>query len=891
MSKKNESDANDSLWLAQALTKLEQLIELAPSQRQFQLDQLRTENAELAQRVEHLLAADAQSDGMLEHGLAAIASPALMHAAGNGEKQAKVSNRHGEIIDRWRLLEPLGRGGMGEVWLAERIDQFEQKAALKLLKRGMDSDSILQRFRRERQILARLEHHGIARLIDGGMTEAGLPFFAMECILGESILNYSDAHKLDARARVKLIIALCQAVDFAHRRLVIHRDLKPSNILVTHSGEVKVLDFGIAKLLDETAADQLTQTQTRLMSPAYAAPEQLFDEPISFATDVYAIGLVLYELLSGNLPHGRSLSDASRVSLEVSRDITQKPSAMRSEIRLRETTKAGFDFKIDHELDLIVLQCLRREPEQRYRSVTELEDDLQAWLTMRPIRARAQTWRYRSKKFIARNRIATLSIVLSSLGILLALAAAFWQARVAAQKAYEAQQATVMALASNNRTARVKQFLIDTFVHADPIRRESGAAQSVNELLDDALLRIERELPDDPELQIDLLDDFGEIRAGQGRFDEAQGLFNKALMLAEKTYGQSHPSIAETLLNLTVTASFVGKSIESAPLAERAVTILDADQHTDPLVLANALTTLAAVREAQSRPQDSVSLMRRALSLQRQFGTPDDARLSNILLNLAVALINTKKHREAEPLLREAIGLSEPSLGSDHPVVMQMRGALAEVLYQNGALSDLLPIYQHRLQVNQKNFPSNHPWTAEALNDLGWLLVGLDRSAEGLEYLSQSVGMYEALESDKILVALRNYSNALRRNGKLVDALNTANRAWTMCRTQKLEHAMCTMVQVSRARALIATDSSQQGLAEAQLAIANYQQRNMADSNQMAQALEAKAEAHLRLNQNSEATAAYQAALIILANLFGPQHPEYQRLRDRADVMIAKPQA
>jgi tRNA A-37 threonylcarbamoyl transferase component Bud32/tetratricopeptide (TPR) repeat protein len=366
-------------------------------------------------------------------------------------------NLTGKKIDDYFVLDKIGEGGMGTVFLAEHCGQgFSQRVALKLIKRGMDTNAVLGRFLLERQILAGLEHPNIARLYGGGSTSDGLPYFVMEHVEGESIRDFCDNHRFDLNERLKLFTKVCDAVSYAHQQLIVHRDIKPSNIIVTSSGEPKLLDFGIAKLLLSDSRDaERTATQFHVMTPEYASPEQLSGKQTSTATDVYSLGVVLYELLTGTRPFdfkGKSLieiSDALRTQSPVRpsdcRIVTERAGRVTPTMPLPNgDTVSGSKSRKPHtsarglkgDLDNIILQAIRREPDRRYQSVVEFTDDIERYLTGLPVKATGDTAGYRAGKFIKRHRTVVTATACFMLLLLASTALTGWQYFVArAQKA------------------------------------------------------------------------------------------------------------------------------------------------------------------------------------------------------------------------------------------------------------------------------------------------------------------------------------------------------------------------------------------------------------------------------------------------------------------------
>ena len=400
---------------------------LSPTERDEEIARTCGDDEELRSRIERLVAAAQLDDGFLQ-------TPTLDRLPGTAPAEDQPP---GSQIGSWRLEHPIGSGGMGTVYLAHRSDgQFEQSVALKLIKRGMDTDDILRRFRNERQVLADLTHPGIARLIDGGATEIGRPYLVMEYVAGQPIDRWCNALELGVDERLQLFSEVCRAVHHAHEHLVVHRDLKPTNILVNDEGAPKLLDFGIAKVLDASGSVRtldMTSTEGRLMTPEYAAPEQIRGGRVSPATDVYSLGVILYELLTGSRPYRwttKLRSDLERVICEeepprpssvVGRPDGEEPSGGAPRRARTETRKLRA--RLAGDLDTIVLKSLRKEPERRYAGAHELLEDIDRALDGRPIHARPDTWHYRMRRYVARNRlfVAAASAVMASLSVGLVL--------------------------------------------------------------------------------------------------------------------------------------------------------------------------------------------------------------------------------------------------------------------------------------------------------------------------------------------------------------------------------------------------------------------------------------------------------------------------------------
>jgi len=508
----------------------DRLIDLPEDERESQLCALASVDADLAAQVRAMIDADADDSTILRGG-SAISSPgaaqALVEQLVPGQEQTDPWPHLGkdarrrieppEMIGPYRLVERLGIGGMGEVWRGERADgAFEQQVAIKLV--AYQGRGLAERFDLERRILARLQHPGIARLYDGGQTPGGLPYLVMEYVEGLAITEHVQQSSPELEELLRLMIEICDAVDHAHRLMIVHRDLKPSNVLVDGTGQTKLLDFGIAKLLDDNTP-ALTLGEGQPMTPLYAAPEQVRGEPVSAASDVYALGGILYELLTGQLPTEREGVPLTTLAEVVSRETIEPPSRSLTSTAARWNAAA-----LRGDLDLVVVTALHTDPSRRYRSASALGEDLDRLLRGLPIRARADSWRYRSGKFLTRHRYAAGAISLALISLAVGFSAALWQAQMAQQAADKAQT----ALAQSERS---KQFLVDLFGAANPLVSEHGSELSVRTLLLDAADRLESELADDLATQ-------GELRVAIGTNLNALGESPRALSLLQAGLGQ-----------------------------------------------------------------------------------------------------------------------------------------------------------------------------------------------------------------------------------------------------------------------------------------------------------------------------------------------------------------
>jgi eukaryotic-like serine/threonine-protein kinase len=707
----------------------DELSELPPPARARRLAALEDEDPALAARLARLLEADGETTDFLGR-------PAVELLDAAAESAAEPSLPAGTRVGSWRLLGLLGRGGMGEVYLAERDEgTFLQRAALKLIKRGMDSRAIVRRFVRERQILSRLDHPGIARLLDGGSAADGRPFFVLERVEGVPINQYCNSQGLGLEERLRLFQSVCAAVDSAHRRLVVHRDLKPANILVAEDGGVKLLDFGIAKLLagdEEEETSPLTQLDARLLTPAYAAPEQILGEPITMATDVYALGVLLFELITGALPHTRERRSLGAMAGAVARETVERPSAVLRRIAAGEGPRLAR--RVAGDLDLIVLTALHRDPARRYRSAAALAEDLTRFLGGRPIHARPDNPRYRLRKFVGRNRLAVAAATLGLVALLAGLGLALWQAdaaRIAAQRAD----------AEARRAESVKSFLLSVFRQSDPDGPD-GAVVTARELLERGTQRIEVELAGEPATQAEVLDAVARIEANLGLIDRALAHAQRALALREAILPRGDARIAESRVLLGTTQQDHGDIDQAVRTLERGLAETLAARGADSLEAAEARRPLAM---ALLRPEDrarAADLLRQALvTIRRRLGD-SHIETAETLLQLGSVLEAGQKYEEAEKACREALARLQRTLGPRHPKVAAAQATLAGLLDRLSHPAEARVLFERAIATQRAILGPYHLRLAETLFSYGLLMIGQQEHAGADAALNEALSIF-----------------------------------------------------------------------------------------------------------------------------------------------------
>jgi serine/threonine-protein kinase len=644
----------------------------------------------------------------------------------------------GKRVGPYRLIRELGRGGMGVVYLAERADEeFKKRVAVKIIKRGMDTEEIVARFRHERQILASLDHPNIARLLDGGTTADGLPYFVMEHIEGQPIDDYCNTHKLTTNERLGLFRTVCAAVHYAHQNLVVHRDLKPTNILVTEDGTPKLLDFGIAKILNPEMFPETilpTRTWERPMTPAYASPEQVRGAVITTVSDVYSLGVVLYELLTGRRPYDFKSLAPHEIAKVVCETQPLRPStAVRQPETAREDSanKPGVETNVESErlsrrlqgdLDNIVLMALRKEPQRRYASAEQLSEDIRRHLEGRTVIAREDTLGYRAEKFIKRNKAAVAAAAIFIV-LLAGFAVTMWMQSV--RVARERDRAEL----ERDKAARVSSFLVDLFKVNDP-GESKGNAVTAREILDKGAEKIAEELKAQPETQATLMQTMGDAYQSLGLLDRALPLLDESVRLRRQANGANHPDTATGLQSLGELHVKRGEFDQAEPLFRESLDIrrrLYGDQHE---AVADSLNSLGNLFYNKRDYKTAEPLLREAVAMQRKLRGSENALLALFQGNLAQALQDTGNLDEAEKLTRESLAIQRKLLGEVHPDVVSSLNNLAVILLKKRDLDGAEQTFRQLLDAGRKLYGEENHHVGLYLANLGYVLSEKGNQAE-----------------------------------------------------------------------------------------------------------------------------------------------------------------
>jgi serine/threonine-protein kinase len=822
-------DVDRGRWLA-ASPYLSEALDLPLDRRDAWLQDLAATQPAIAMYVRRLL--DRQTDTLDSF----LSGQALLPG------EPSYSNQ-GEVIGNYRVLRELGSGGMAVVYLAERADgHFEQRVALKILHFGADSAEARRHFAQERQILASLNHRSIARLIDGGITSAGLPYLAMEYIEGTSINEFCDRRCASLAERLRLFLQVADAVQYAHHRLIVHRDLKPSNIVVTPEGAVKLLDFGIAKLLDPDGfihAAPPTRDAVRLLTPEYASPEQIRGDAITTATDVHQLGRLLYELLTGRSPYpvrGRNSLASLRTILECE---PRRPSAAISGAETTAEEQASLDRiasarhltpqrlrqGLRGDLDAILLKALHREPQRRYASVAQFADDVERYLQRQPVSAHDGVLFYRTGKFLRRHvaAVALTALVLSSFVLLIA----WYTTQLAGERdraAAEAQRASAEAQRARREAATAAQmsdFLGSVFRGSRTT--VARADTTARELLDRGAERIEAELADQPAMQARLLNVIGNVYAQYDLRDKARALAERALRLnlqefgpgslevaasqfvlagivrdrgqlpagqqlleevlrvRERKLGMLHPATADTLQALAENLYRQGHKLEAVRAGERAVQIYAGTVSPYDERAVNAKITLASALVRSGQLVRARSKYQEVLPLVEHSLGPEHRTLAAVLTNLANTKLQLEDYDGVAQQLQRALGILQGLYAPDHSDIQVVLSSLGRFYYSTGRIRESMRLFEQIIATSRNGGSARRPLEATAQELLGQLLRDVGNFEAAHVHIQAATDIWREFPGESRL----RYAISLADQGLLLLDEGNPTRA-----TQPLEEAM-----------------------------------------------------------------------------------------------------
>ncbi len=670
----------------------------------------------------------------------------------------------GARVGAYRLLRKIGRGGMAVVYLAERADgEFEQRVALKVVRPGYDNRGIVRRFERERQILASLSHPSIARLLDGGCTDDGTPYFVMEYVEGEPIDRYCEQSELDLEQRLRLFIVVARAVQYAHRNLILHRDLKPSNIVVTADGEVKLLDFGIAKpIAEDEETLELTKPAERFLTPRWSSPEQFAGERVTTASDIYQLGLLLYRLLTGGLPFASEEAPAELAQAILHAE-PERPSAA---VVRRIAGGAGWRRarRLEGDLDTLLMAALRKEPERRYATVEQLIADIENYLDGRALSVRPDAWGYRLKKFVRRNLAATAMV---SLVLALLVGYAVTMAVQANRLAREAA-----------KTERVKNFLTELFSQANP-ETARGSDFSVTDLVRWGAVRVREEFGDEPEIRAELLSMLGALYVRMGRYDVAESLLSEAMEAAPLGEGTVSNQTVQTARSRAETLHYLNLFAESERLY-RLILAQDLSPLEGPAAvrggvraeLADLLHTRGRYAEAEAELHDAMADLRRVGAR-----SPD---LVKALRDLGNVQRDRGDLRAGEASYREALRLADEIHGMAEPQAVIVRTYFGQLLISKGDYEGAEALLMAAQSATREIYAEEHSVEGMLERTIGLLRLRQGRLEEARSHLERARGMHRRLLGENQTQTLRSrvlLAELSRQEGDLRGGRDQASRA------------------------------------------------------------------------------------------------------------------
>lgn len=673
----------------------------------------------------------------------------------------------GQTVGAYALISPIGQGGMGTVWLAERSDgRFQRRVAVKFLHLAVAARGGAERFKREGRILGRLAHPHIAELIDAGVTPNGQPYLVLEHVEGEPIDEYCDRHALDVNARIRLFLDVLSALAQAHANLIVHRDIKPSNVLVRKDGQVKLLDFGIAKLLehegDAGAATLLTMEGGTALTPYFAAPEQVAGGAITTATDIYAAAVLLYLLLTGQHPAGPgSHSPAALVKAIVDTEPRWPSDAVasvktgeemaRDAAEKRATTPERIRRQLRGDLDTIVVKALKKSPEERYGSIAALADDLRRYLNREPISARPDTLAYRTAKFVHRNRLAVALAALAVIATVVGLVGTLLQARTARM-----QRDT--AIRERDRANRIAQFMIDMFEVTDPNEARANSI-TAREVLDKASTQIGTSLANDPKVQAQMMSVMGKIYNRLGLYSAAQPLLERAIAIGRGVNGRGDPDVLEAEAVLADLLIQEGRLADAERLLQEALPTAQRALGPENWVTLVTMTETAYTLTLEGRDAEALDLAGFASEhLRRVLGEGDEEILWS-MYTLAMILGREGRFADSEALYRQELDIERRVHGLESVHALYTMNNLGATLIPMGRLSEAQDVLRQTLTIDRRVFGPQAPETGRTLYNLACAAAHQGHRDEAFSFLDQAVGIVPVrtllgLEKDSDLESL-----------------------------------------------------------------------------------------------------------------------------------------
>ena len=743
---------------------LDEALELPRDQRAAWIAEQRAEHPSLAAELEALLAREAkiEEDGFL--------------SASQAPELPPESTLVGQTLGAYILERPLGEGGMGSVWLARRSDgRFEGVAAIKLLSLAVSGPAGEARFRREGSALARLTQPNIARLLDAGLSPSGLPYLVLEYIDGQPIDAWCDARRMSVEGRLRLFEQVLAAVAHAHTNFIVHRDLKPANILVTNDGVVKLLDFGIAKLLEEGGATSsaLTGAHEMMFTYRYAAPEQIRGEVTTTATDVYALGVILYELLAGRHPtsadahspaeHVAAIleSDSGHLSRALTPSATLTAEHAQQLAAARDSTPERLRRTLEGDLDNIVAKALKKSPAERYSTVSELAADLRHHLNHEPVTARADSFGYRAGKFVRRHRVPVALAALAAAGL---VGAAVRERELRARAESEAKKAVA-----------VEEYLVSIFGAVDPYARDAAKPEELTAraLLDRGALRMDTSLSEQPDVRAELRGALGRVYANLGVYDRATSQLRSSLAERRQIYGANNAAVAEAMDQLGEVLMKEDSLDEADTLLRGALAIRRQLFGNQSDITAESAEHLAELVSSRNAFTSADSLYQEALAIRLALHGDSDLTVANTRAKIGMMLDDEAKYPQAIAEYQKVFAIRQRRLGNGHPSTAEALRGLANNEERLGRYADAEQHYRAALANERKALGNVHRSVSTTLNDLGQMLFKVGRLDEADSLIREALAINRKLfgeNHDAVSTNLGNLALVLRERGDFDEA-------------------------------------------------------------------------------------------------------------------------
>lgn len=724
---------NQELWRS-VEEHFHQTLDLTGEEQKIYIEKLKERYPEVGNEVEKLLDSHNSSDTFLTSDVLAD------HEIASGTR-----------IHQWRILRQIGEGGMSTVYLAERADgQFDRKVAVKLLHGIMPGQTMHRRILQEQQILARLQHPYIAQLFDAGITDEGRPYFILEYVEGAPVTQWCNDRQLDLNKRLNIFIQVCEAVQYAHQKLIVHRDLKPSNILVGSDGTVKLLDFGIAKIVEDESGEGLPHTHTaaQMMTPEYASPEQISGDPITTATDVYALGLLLCELLTGMLPYAfydRTPFEIARVITDTlparpSSLVTRKAEDVQTDIQMAGIHVSNLRKKLKGDLDNIILKALRKDPARRYGSAEQMLKDIHNYLNNLPVSARPESFGYKTAKFIVRHRVGVFAALVVAISLVATTGVSLWQAE--------------QARLERDRTQKINEFLQTILTEADPY--EAGADATIRDVLRKADHLIKEQFTGQPDIEAPLRYTIGYTQLSLMELEASLQNLQRSEELFRQLYGPHDQRTLEALA-YQYWLQFRKGDYDSAIEGYRSVLSTLQPGHSWDF-RARLLNDFGVILSDTERYEEAMPIQHQVLELW-QNNDPERPELAIAFTNLGHTMHGLRQYEEAEYYYRESLRLHRQhypdGLNPDLAMVINNLGVLLRDMEN---YDEALPLYEESLMIRQLTLGREHTFTGLAHLNIGRLLLEMDQMEESREHLYLSKKLFDESLGNTHLYTLVSHS-------------------------------------------------------------------------------------------------------------------------------------